>query len=102
MELSTAERFQLLKITAGLESNLATLRIIRDLRHDLSFSEEELQALNLTQDGTTLRWTGTTPDKAVELGPAARGAVVNVFKKLEAEERLTLEHLPLYEKFLDV
>jgi hypothetical protein len=101
MEFSILERVQLLGITAGLEGNLTTLRIIRDFRSTLSFSEAELAALNFQHEGEQIKWNPVVGPKAVEVGPALKAAVAGAFKKLEQRESLTLDLLPLYERFIE-
>lgn len=100
MDFSVSERLQLLNLTAGLEGNLVTLRVVRDLRAELSFTETEIAELGFKQDGEQVSWTKNPPPKSIEVGAAARAAVAGVFKKVEEAGKLTLAFLPLYEKFL--
>jgi len=100
MDFSVSERLQLLNLTTGLEGNLVTLRVVRDLRTELSFTETEIAELGFQQDGAKVSWTKVLPPKSIEVGAAARAAVVGVFKKVEDSGKLTFDLLPLYEKFL--
>jgi hypothetical protein len=99
MEFGLYERLLLLQITAASEGNLVTLRVVRDLRAALGFDESELAAANIQQDGNTLRWK-QIPNKEISVGPVAKQAVVAAFKRLEAGDKLTMEMLPVYERFL--
>jgi len=101
MEFNVPERLQLLGVTAGLEGNLTTLRIVRDFRSALSFSEVELAFLDFQHEGEQIKWNPAVGPKAIEVGPALKAAVASAFKKLEQREALTLDLLPLYERFIE-
>lgn len=101
MQFGVMERMLLLKALAGVEGNLATLRVVRDLQGELSFSEEEHKEINFRQEGTQVRWDPHNAAlKEVPIGPAAMDAALFMFKKLDETQTLTLEYLPLYEKLL--
>jgi hypothetical protein len=101
MDFRVAERLQLLNVLAKYEGNLTTLRIVRDLQSALGFDESELAALKFEQGENFMRWDPAADVvKAVEIGAAARGVIVSAFQKIEKRDQLTLELLPLYERFL--
>lgn len=102
MQFGVMERMLLLKSLAGVEGNLATLRVVRDLQGELSFSEEEHKELNFRQEGTKVHWDPSNVSlKEVSIGPAAMDAALFMFKKLDEMQTLTLEYLPLYERLLE-
>lgn len=102
MELSVSERLVLLSILPT-EGDYVTLKILRELRENLSFSEEEIKRLNFVQEENVVRWDNkdeTTKD--VSIGEKATDIIVAALKKLNETKVLRDEHLPLYEKFVEV
>lgn len=101
MKFGVMERMILLKSLAGVEGNLATLRVVRDLQNELSFSEEEHKELGFRQEGTQVRWDPSNVSlKEVSIGPAALEAALFMFQQQDEAQKLTLENLPLYERLL--
>lgn len=101
MNLNVYERLILLNILPA-EGDITTLRIVRDLRADLSFSEVEHAALSFQREGTAIKWNSAA-DKAVEIpiGPRGHTLIADRLAALSKEGKLTLEHLPLYERFVE-
>lgn len=102
MLLTTFERLLLLNILPK-QGDLTTIRIVRKLREDLSFSEAEHAALQFEETGEKgLRWIkdADTP-KEVEIGAKARNIIADVLTGLDKAKQLTEEHLPLYERFVE-
>lgn len=96
------ERIQLLSVLPA-EGNAVTLRIVSDLRRDLSFSEKELKDGEIKTDPENNRvmWNNNADVvKDVKVGDTARGVIVDAMKKLDTEKKLNLALLPLYEKFM--
>ncbi len=100
MELSVFERLILLNVLPR-EGDFTTLKIVRKLREDLSFTEEEHKVLQFQQDGTQMQWKreGDIP-KDISIGEKATDVIVGVLKKLNADKKLTEQHFSLYEKFV--
>jgi len=103
MELSVYERLLLGNILKPMQSNFATLRIVRDLLGELSFSEEEHAALELRmEDGGAIHWKREADEpKKIEIGPKARKIIADRLRDLSARNLLTLQHMDLYERFVD-
>jgi len=102
MKLSIVERIQLIGLLPG-EGNAVTLRIVNDLRNDLSFSEKEIKEAGIKQDVENNRvvWNGACDlVKDVKIGDTARGVIVDALKKMDDEKKLTLAIMPVYERFL--
>ena len=115
MQLTVFERLTLLNILPR-EGNFLTLKIIREMREGLSFSEEEHKVLQfkkagdkvILEDGTE----GVVPEgkvvwnmagdlvKDVGFGEKATDIVVERLKALDKEKKLTDAHFSLYEKFV--
>ena len=100
MLLSIRERFALLAILPR-EGSFSTLKIVRELREDLSPDEEEHKALQFVQEGETLRWNSEKDvGREFEFGLKATEIIVDALKALDREKVLKIEHLSLYEKFV--
>jgi len=74
---------------------------MRQLREDLSFTEEEHKKLKFRQEGGHVFWkTEAAKDKDITIGEKANDIIVNALKKLNDQKRLKDEHFTLYEKFI--
>lgn len=103
MRLQAFDRMILLNILPT-EGDILTLRIVRDLQDALSFTEAEHAALNIRQEpGTTgVKWNGEADQPIdVEIGPVATGLIRDQLARLSEDQKLTLEHVPLYERFVE-
>lgn len=102
MVLSVFDRLILLNVLGGMEGDITTLRILRDLKGNLSFSEEEHKALEFKQEGAKMLWR---PDadipKDVVIGDVAKGIVKKRLQELDTQKKLREEHIPLFEKFVE-
>lgn len=97
--LSVKQRLVLLGILPP-EGNLTTIRIVRELREGLSFSEAEHSDLQMVQEGEQIRWEqGATPDKKLDIGPKAVEVVRDALKKLDDEKKLRDDHIELCDLF---
>jgi hypothetical protein len=100
MNLSVLDRLLLLNILPQ-EGDITSIRIIRKLREDLSFSEQEHKDFAIEHTEGQVKWDAKTAvDKDVVLGPKAQVFVADVLKKLSTDKKLTEQHLALYEKFV--
>ena len=100
MELGVFDRLILLNILPK-EGDFTTLKIVRKLREDLSFSEEEHKALKFQQDEGSIKWqSGADKPKEIQFGDKATDLIVSTLKKLSADKKLTEQHFNLYEKFV--
>ena len=101
MELTVLDRLLLLSILPK-EGDAISLRIVRKLREDLSFSEEEHKALGFAKTDAGLSWNpeGNIP-KDISIGLKARALVVESLEKLNKDKKLTTDFLPLYDLFVE-
>ena len=103
MNLNTFERLTLLNILPR-EGNITTLKIVRELNERVSFTAEEHESLKLTfsEDGKQVRWDRNA-DKEVEFvfNGVETKMIVERLESLNKAEKLTAEHLSLYEKFCE-
>lgn len=107
MKLTISERVSLLNVIPSQGSVIA-LRILQDLREQLSFTEEELVEYKIKQERTPEGGMFVTWDeevakitKEIKIGKVAHGIIVDELKKLDRNQRLHVVQLPLYEKFVD-
>jgi len=102
MNLNVFERLILLSILPK-EGNFVTLKIIRKLREDLSFSEEEIAEIDLKLDDKGNATWNPAKDKGkeVEIGGQANKVIVEALEKLNKDNKLTENHLSIYEKFVE-
>ena len=97
--LTVKERLVLLNLLPA-EGNLTTLRLVREAREVLSFSDEENEALHFEQINDRLRWSDEAPQEAeVELGPTVAGMIRERLATLDEQAKLRDEHLSLCDKF---
>jgi len=88
------------------EGSYATLKIVRDLQMELAPSEEESKLAgivpNLLTGGTEAEngWDAVEP-KEIIFGDIAKGIIVAALEKLDKEEKLTQQHIALYEIFIE-
>jgi len=103
MLLSTFERLLTLSVLPK-EGDLTTIRIVRDLKSALSFTEAEHDVLKFTQDPTTraTHWVNQVDPIEIPVGPKALDVIVGGFEALNKAKKLTTEHLPVYERFLEI
>jgi len=101
MELLVFERLILLNILPK-EGDFTTLKIVRKLREDLSFSEEEHAALQFKQEGGNVQWKqGGDIPKEISVGEKAMDVIVNTLKKLDRDKKLQESHFAIYERFVE-
>ena len=98
MKLSVADRLTLLNVLPK-EGDYTTLKIVRKLRDDLSFSEEEHKILQFQKDGEMVRWNDME-DTEIDIGEKATDVIQQAFKELDKQGKLHMEYLDLYERFI--
>lgn len=101
MDLTIMERLTLLSVLPE-QGNLATLRIVRKLREDLSFTESEIVEYGVEfGDNGRVEWGEeyATVEKTIPMGAAARKAAVDTLLALNEKEEMGLQHLSLCDKF---
>lgn len=102
VRLTVKERFMLLNLLPQ-RGTAATLRIVNDLSSRIGVSSEEAEAINLrqTKDGH-LRWdTNSESTRTLVFRGFELKLIVERLQKISEEEELTIEQLPLWDKFVD-
>lgn len=107
MELTISERFALIGVLPE-RGNVATLRILGDLRRQLALTEEEFKHFGVKNstlpDGrASITWNPklAKETKEIKIGKAAKGEIVKNLKRLDAQNQLHISMLPIYEKFVE-
>lgn len=101
MLLRAKSRMLLLSVLPAI-GNFDTLRIVRDLQSDLSFSEEEHKTIGFEEIGEVTRWEEERdPPVDVSVGEKATDVIVEALKQLSSKRQLRAELLPLYEHFVE-
>lgn len=107
MNFTIGERIALLSILPA-EGNIVTLRVIKELRTELGFTEDEIKKCRISNhmqpDGKAyVTWDSdfSKTVKDVTIGDVAKGIIVESLKILEEQKKLRLELFDLYEKFVE-
>ena len=97
LHLNTRDRILLGQLLPA-QGSFATLRIVREMQNQLSFSEDEHKALKIREENGRLWWDQEgDAQREFSFGEKAWEIIKNALKKADAESTLTIEHLPLYE-----
>ena len=105
MKLSVLERVLLGGMMAGYKGSFTNLKLIRQGREVISFSEQENKDLNIQQEGEQLKWNGEASLKyqavEIKLGETVLNVIKGMLQKLNDNAELTEQHFSLYEKFVE-
>ncbi len=99
--LDVKDRLLLLSLLPA-EGDITSLRLIRDLQHALSFSEEEHAKFGIKERAPgEVQWdvASATP-KDIEIGPKMLGIIRKTLEDMNSLKKLRLELLPLFERFV--
>lgn len=107
MLLNVQERLLLLQAftppAPPMQGSFAALRLLREFKENLSFSEEEHKEIELRPVDDKMRWNpDKAEDKEVEVGDVVRGMIVRRFKKLSEQDALIEAHLFIADKFPEI
>jgi len=99
VELGISERLMLMGILPK-EGNVLTVRVIRELRHELEFSDADLVLYGLKIEGSRFTWDKSKEGvKEIAIGAAARDIIVKVLKELDKSGKVNEAQLVLFDKF---
>ena len=100
MKLGVFDRLILLNILPK-EGDFTTLKIMRTMKEDLSFTEEEHKALEFKQEEAQVQWKREADvERDINFGEKATDIIVETLKKLNTDKKLTDQHYSLFEKFV--
>ena len=106
--LNLPDRIHLLSILPQ-QGDATTLRIVRELREQLSLTEEDHKEFQITSENagngqTTFHFgnlEAANAPRPFEFKPKALAIIVETLKRLDQEKQLSVALLPLYEAFVE-
>lgn len=101
MQFNTFERLVLLGVLNQGGNNLTDLKIVHNLKMDLSFTEKEQKKTKmkyLENGNVQADWFAVKP-KDIKLCDRSKEIITKGLKKMGEQEQLTEEHFTLCEKF---
>jgi hypothetical protein len=99
MTLTIKERLLLLSVLPE-KGDIVSIRIVRQLRESLSFSEEDHARLGIKSADGIVQWDDKVPqDTEVEIGPKAHLLIAEALNKLSESKALTEDFISLWDKF---
>lgn len=100
MKLNFLERIMLSQLLPHKE-NFVTLKIVHNLKMNLSFTEQEVEECEVKSENGMTFWNDKgMEDKEIEIGVKAFDICVTAIKEADKAKQLTEQHLTLYEKFI--
>lgn len=99
-KLSMVERFAVMSALPE-EGSYATLRVLRELKHQLGPSEEELKEMEIKQEGAQVRMNPkASEERDLDIGERAEDIIFTALQKLNREEKLREHQFTIFEKFV--
>ena len=100
MKMNVAERLVTLSILPK-EGNFTTLKILRELRMNLGFTEEELKDWVIISDleAGTVNWE-TNGEAEIPIGEKATDIIIESLRNLDGELKLEEHMFDIYERFI--
>ena len=90
MILSVKDRLVLLGALPEA-GDFVILKVVMELRMELGLSAEEIETIELKQDGTLTRWNvEKDPNKEFKLSKTATGVIEMSLKRLDIEKKLKI------------
>jgi len=106
MKLTVHERLMIGNILPQ-EGDFVTLKVLRNLKMDLSFSEAETKKWSIVSSDGRVDWRLFTDknkpidqEAEIEVGVKAKDIIVKALAELNEKKKLREEHLTLYERFI--
>jgi hypothetical protein len=100
MELNILERLLILRAIPK-EGDIITLRVLSDLRRNLSLTEEEISEHNVRSVGDRVLFDDPDYKLEIAIGEKAFDLIQSAFSNLNNIKKLTIEDIPLYERFVE-
>lgn len=83
------------------EGSYTDLKLVREARENLSFTEDEHKLLMFREENGQTMWADVVEAKDIKLGLVAERKIQDALKKLDEEGKLTEQFMSLYEKFIE-
>ena len=105
MKLLIADRINLSNILPE-KGNAVNMKLLRDLKGELSFSEQEIKKYKIkaeqVENEIQYNWKSEfDTEKEIKIGATLNVLIVDIFKDLDAKEEITDSLLNLYGKFME-
>ena len=101
MQLELMERLQILNSLLPQEGNAVKLRVITEAQGVLGLSSDELTEWDVKQDGDQVVWNQEkVVAKDIPISDAVRGIITEELSRLNDEDKLTMQQLSLWDKFV--
>jgi len=100
MNMTLGER---LALAAALprEGNFLTLRTAAKLREKLTPTDDEIETWNIIVADDRITWSPAAEAVDVDITNAETAAVIDLLRRMDREQCLSVEHMTLYEKFVE-
>jgi len=99
-KLTMVERFAVLSALPK-EGSYATLRVLRDLQHQLAPSEEESKEMELKQEGERVKMNSKAgEERDLDIGERGEDLIFRALQELNRNEKLQEHQFGIYEKFV--
>jgi len=100
MLFSVKDRIMLSSILPA-EGNFRTMKTIQSLRTDLLFNEEEVIEFKVKSEGSNVMWDKSAEREVdIHIGEIGNELIVESLNRLDSENKLTIDHLDLWERFI--
>jgi hypothetical protein len=100
MKLNVLERALLLQLLP-VKEDILILKIIHDLKNNLSLTEEEHKEFNILVDEDSITWNNKgNEEKEINIGEKATDICIDALKEANKNKILTEQHISLYDKFI--
>jgi len=105
VRLTVKQRIDLQSILPA-KGDFVTVKMLRVLREDLSFSQKEIEQLNLVKNPNgTVEWSIEAGDKCIKEVAIPETIINNVketLERLNTAKQITDSHLDFYEMFMEL
>jgi len=101
MKLGIHERLLVLSVLPK-EGSIVTLRVTRDLVKNVGLSEAEIKEFEIKQnENGSVSWNpAKAKDKEIAIGDTAKGVIAKALKALNDSNKLPMEYIDVYDKFV--
>ena len=104
MELSVHDRIVLNSLLMGHKDDFATLKLVRQFREELSFSNDENEKLHFKVNGQGMEWSDAADKeigtKEITVESSIATIIENVLKEISKSKNLTDELFSYYVRFV--
>jgi len=98
VELGIGERLALLGVLPP-EGDVVTMRVLRDFKHEVELSADEIKDRGVMSEGGQVRWNEGEAKKELEVSDSVLGIIKSALKKMDTDKKVTEFHLSLFDVF---